>query len=82
MRETCEVEQPRVCVQHGCGYPLWVQVLTQFEGADGERVIVVLYRSASEEKSTLPLYGCPRCGKLLGLWWTVEGRDGHAGCAC
>jgi hypothetical protein len=80
MRE--QGEQLRVCVQHGCGYPLWFQVLTQLEGADGERVVVVAYRSASEEGCVLPLYGCPRCGKLFRLWWTVEGRDGHAGCAC
>ncbi len=81
MRETGEVEQLRVCVQHRCGYPLWGEIFTQFEGAHGEKVVVVAYRSASEEASTLPLYECPRCGKLLRLWWTVEGRDGHAGCA-
>ncbi len=79
MRE--QGEQARMCVQHSCGYPLWVQVLTQLEGADGEKVVVVAYRRASEEGCVLPLYGCPRCGKLLRLWWTVEGRDGHAGCA-
>jgi hypothetical protein len=80
MRE--QGEQLRVCVKHRCGYPLWVQVVTQFEGADGERVVVVAYRSAREEGSALSLYGCPQCGKPLRLWWTVGGRDGHAGCAC
>ena len=82
MREQGEVEQARVCVQHGCGYPLWVQVLAQLEGADGERVVVVAYRSASEEGSALSLYGCPQCGKPLRLWWPVEGRNGHGGYAC
>src|SRR6266568_3418535 len=65
-----------------CAAPLWLSIVgRQFEGAHGEKVVVVAYRSASEEASTLPLYECPRCGKLLRLWWTVEGRDGHAGCA-
>ncbi len=83
MRETSEVEQPPYKgVQHRCGYPLWAQVLTSLEGADGEMVVVVAYRSACEETYALPLYACPRCGKLLRLWWTVEGRDGHGGCAC
>ncbi len=80
MRE--QGEQARMCVQHGCGYPLWVQILTQLEDADGEKVVVVAYRSASEEGCALSLYGCPRCGKPLRLWWSVEGRDGHGGCAC
>ena len=79
MRE--QGEQARVCVQHGCGYPLWVQVLTQLEGAHREMVVVVTYRRASEEGSALSLYGCPRCGKPLRLWWWVEGRDGYGGCA-
>ncbi len=81
MRESGEGELPRVCVQHRCGYPLWAQVLTHLEGVDGKSVVVVAYRGASEEVSSLALYGCPQCGKPLRLWWPVDGRDGHAGCA-
>jgi hypothetical protein len=72
MREQGEGEQSLKRLQHRCGYPLWAQVLTYLEGVDGQSVVVA-YRSASEEASSLPLYGCPQCGKRLRLWWTVEG---------
>ena len=54
-------------VRHGCGAPLWVEVLAVLEEA-----VVVSFRSAVRGASPLPVYHCPGCGRVLRLWWTAD----------
>src|SRR6266568_3418534 len=68
MRETGEVEQLRVCVQHRCGYPLWGDSLRELMGRRSSwwRIgVLVRRRLRFRSMSVLGVGNCSGCG---GRW--------------
>jgi hypothetical protein len=64
-------------VHHRCGYPLRARVIDVLEWCPAWRTaytppaVVVNYRDTKGHVVFL----CPKCGKLLQLWWELE--DSH-----
>lgn len=74
-------------VHHRCGYPLWSQELTRFDGSLCQAMgvarpegidVLVGYRDAGPGQRPMQVFCCPGCGKPLKLWWHLpaEGVSG------